>query len=153
MIANLLKDRCACMPKPFQKAFDFLETLNPDTADGKYEIDGKNMYASVFSYTTLGRTPERMELHRKYIDIQYIIQGCEVLAWAPLQDLEILTPYDAEQDVEFAKTPRFFSLLEMRAGTYAVFMPQDAHWGKLASAADGAMFIRKAVVKVALDIL
>ena len=92
MIANLLKDRCACMPAAFQKAFDFLETLNAETADGKYEIDGKNMYASVFSYTTLGRTPERMELHRKYLDIQYIFQGCEVLAWAPRKDLEILTP-------------------------------------------------------------
>ncbi len=154
MIANLLKDRCSCMPEAFRKAMDYLETVSADTPDGTYEIDGKRIFAMVQSGVTLGRTPEKMELHRKYIDIQYVFQGTEALAWAPAtEDLEVIAPYDEEKDYLFVKTPRIFSMLELHAGAYAVFMPADAHYGKLASAAEGAMPIRKVVVKIDVSLL
>ena len=44
-------------------------------ADGKYLIDGDNVYASVQTYDT--KDDVKYESHRRYIDIQYMIDGEE----------------------------------------------------------------------------
>ena len=34
------------------------------------------------------------EAHRKYMDIQYIVEGEEVMGWAPLEQLELVGEFD-----------------------------------------------------------
>ena len=74
--------------KNYEKAIDFL--LNNDLEKleaGKYEIDGKEVYASVQEYTTLPWEEAKFETHEHYTDIQYIIKGDEVMGYAPKADL------------------------------------------------------------------
>ena len=59
------------------KAFEFLKTLAPDTPDATYEIAGRDVYAMVQSYETEAEPLPILEAHRKYIDIQYCIEGAE----------------------------------------------------------------------------
>lgn len=138
----------------FDKAFAFLESVNPGTPDGSYELDGRKVYAMVQSYDTVPGEPAKMEMHRNYIDIQYTISGTEVLAWMSdtLGMLPVETPYDPEKDAEFLMLPPSAApaKLEMCPGMFAVFFPGDAHWGKVEPAC-GANHVKKVCVKIAVD--
>ncbi len=142
----------------FEKAFAFLENLTDATPDGTYELDGKNVFAMVQSYDTVPGEPVQFEVHRKYIDIQYTISGVEVLAWTPdTGKMTVKSPYDAEKDFAFLAAPEQaqteIAHLEMKPGMFAVFFPEDAHWGKVQSAAAGPQHVRKVCIKIAVDTL
>lgn len=142
--------------KAVAPAFEFLKKLDLGIPDGEYEISGRSIYASVMTYDTAGTPPEMLETHRKYVDIQYAVTGVEVLFATLLNTngMQIRTPYDPLKDAEFFYPPEQQELarLEMRPGMFAVFFPWDAHLGRGASIAAGAMTIRKVVVKTELSL-
>ena len=148
MIADTLDNlKGALYPESFRKAFDFLKKLSPDAADGKYPIDGDRIYAMIQSGTTRGPAADKLEIHRKFIDIQYLFSGNETLVWAPMEGLDVHVPFDVEKDCGFLHAPETVSRLELRPGMFAVFFPGDAHNGKLSGSKGDAPF-RKVVVKI-----
>ena len=68
--------------------------------DGRVDIDGEDVYALVQSYETLAGEP-RFEAHRRYIDIQYVVSGAEIIGWAPLAALVVTDGYDRAKDIAF----------------------------------------------------
>jgi YhcH/YjgK/YiaL family protein len=58
------------------KAVEFITTFNTAKPDSRYEIDGA-MYAIVMSYQTKPAEQQKSETHKKYIDVQAILSGCE----------------------------------------------------------------------------
>ena len=148
MIADSLDSlKGAIYPEAFRKAFDFLRTLSPGAADGRYDIDGERIYAMIQSGTTETSQTEILEVHRKYIDIQYLFFGNETLVWAPMEGLDVHTPYDETKDYAFLHAPGTLTHIDLLPGTFAVFFPGDAHFGKL-SGPEGDMPFRKVVVKI-----
>jgi len=86
----------------YAKAVDFLKNTDlASLADGKYEIDGKNVFANVISYTTIPWEEAKYEAHENYTDIQYMISGTEILTYAPIDALNVKVPYNPEKDVIF----------------------------------------------------
>ena len=75
----------------------FTATCTP----GKYEIDGKDVYASVVEYTTIPWEEAKFEAHENYTDIQYMIKGTELMSYAPIDQLTVKTPYNPDKDVIF----------------------------------------------------
>lgn len=68
----------------------------------------------------------KFEAHRKYIDLQYIVSGNELIEVLPLDEVKDSTGY--EPDIEFfAAQTSASNVLVMNAGTFAVFEPHDAH--------------------------
>ena len=66
--------------KNFEKAFDFIKRAVAENLPvGKYEIDGKDLYASVQEYQAKAPEDGKFEGHRNYIDIQYIVSGIETI--------------------------------------------------------------------------
>jgi len=62
------------------KAFAYInETDLSQTALGKYEIDNDDIFALVQEYDTKDKNECKLEGHSKYIDIQYIIYGVELI--------------------------------------------------------------------------
>ena len=53
----------------------------------------------------------------------------------------------------FGPEKPFGTTLEMREGDFALFLPMDAHAGKGASLDAGEVTIRKAVAKVAMELI
>lgn len=154
MIVDSIKNTdCGKYPEAFKKVFEYFKTLTKDTPDGTVELDGRKVYVMVQSGETAGDTAEKMELHRKYIDIQYVIDGSEGMICA-IDDgrMNVVHPYDDEKDYLLVSTPAEILRLDMQPGMFAVFAPQDAHNGKMASASKGPMFIRKAVAKIAVEL-
>ena len=135
----------------FAAGFAYLrETDLVNLADGRYEIDGKNVFAIVQTYFAKPQAEGRWEAHRDHADIQYVASAAERMGVVPLEGMTIESPYDSEKDVEFyasgADVGRFF---DVTAGEFAVFFPHDVHMPSLMIAKPQAA-VKKVVIKVRL---
>jgi len=141
------------MGKAWQTAFEFLFSLDENTEEKKYYLQGEDMFAMVTSYET--RSPEIavLESHRKYLDIQTVIKGREGMAWFPASELAVKQPYDEQKDVEFYHCPDLrIAHANIFPGIFAVFFPHDAHMPSL-MIGDVPECVKKVVVKVNVKLL
>lgn len=107
----------------FKKAFEFLKNTDLlSLPSGKTEIEGSDIYAVVSEYQTKPND-NRYENHRKYIDIQYIVKGSEVMYFA---QGSYEGTYDEVKDVSFCKIEKG-SALNISQGSFAVFFPEEWH--------------------------
>ena len=137
-------------PERWNRAFQFLK--ENDLAKlplGRNEIDGDNLYASVAEYTTKDEDSVRYEAHIKYIDIQYVVEGFELIGITPMNEvITILEPYDASRDISFVavKKEKMHSATPDR---FFIFFPDDVH--KPTVKDRFRTKVRKVVVKVKVD--
>ncbi|MDE5973207.1 MAG: YhcH/YjgK/YiaL family protein, partial [Eubacterium sp.] len=94
-----------------KKVEDFVTDFNnKKLADGTYEIDGKRVFAMVQSYRTKQQTQEMMfEAHKKYIDLQYVVNGIEKIRWARLDSVDLVEEkYSTGSDIAFYEGDAMF---------------------------------------------
>lgn len=129
-------------------ALAFLRDCPADQPDGTIEIDGKDVFAIIQSYETKQeRDAPRFEAHRKYIDIQFLLSGRELMGWAPLAALTVDEPYDDSKDILFGTVPETNrSFTSFTAGQAIILHPSDAHAPGLAEGASQP--VKKVVVKL-----
>ena len=148
MILDLVghRGRYRGLGSELDRALEYLaETDFSALEDGRHPIDGQAIFALVSTYETEPESVRSFEAHRRYIDVQYILTGREIICWAPLQELTTAGEYSAEKDIVFlAGDSR--ARLQLTPGTFALFYPQDAH--KPNCAWDSPQPARKVVVKV-----
>lgn len=118
-------------------------------ADGRTAVDGERLFASVATYETGSREERRLEAHRKYIDVQALLEGEEVIDVSLDEDLPVVEPYDETRDVMFLQPPKRFASLSMAPGRFAVFYPHDFH--RPGCHPGERSRIRKIVMKVAVE--
>jgi len=131
-----------------RKALAFLVDL-PDRPlpDGRVEIDGDEVYALVQSYETQSGD-WLFEGHRRYLDIQYVAAGEEVIGWAHLDRASVTEAYDPAKDAWLGIVPAAeITPVRLAAGQLAVLYPSDAHAPR--HSAGAPMAVKKIVVKVA----
>ena len=140
-------------PIALQKAIAYLKETDFDQlADGVYEIDGKMMYAQVFTYTSKPAAECKPELHRKYLDVQFWICGEELFGVAPSNGVGNCIEEIDERDLYFYDGVANESYVHATKGCYAVFFPNDVH--RPGTCVDGQpLTYRKVVVKVHTDLL
>ena len=136
--------------KNFKTAFEFLRNYDPENVPpGKYEIDGSEVYAMVQNYQPKPQKDGKWEAHRKYIDIQYVAGGSELMGYAYAGNLEVSKEYDA--DADYLLFDGSGSFLSMNTGTFMILYPGDAHMPCLEISEDtGVQTVDKIVVKVLL---
>lgn len=136
--------------KLWDKAFEFLKTNNlRELETKKYVIDGDRLYATVSEYLTKDEADARYEAHRKYIDIQYVVSGKELIGISPLsQKEEVLEPYNDEKDIEFLKVTGGKNHIAMPDRFFILF-PEDAHRPGIKDEKNSP--VRKVVVKVIVE--
>jgi len=125
--------------------FAWLRAFNPATADGRYPIDGDNVYALVQSYETAAPSTKKFESHRTYLDIQYIAAGTEIIQYAPIENLVEDTPYDAAKDYRLYTEQNEATSLLLSTGSFAIFYPNDGHKPGCVNGTAGR--IKKVVIK------
>jgi YhcH/YjgK/YiaL family protein len=131
----------------FARAFAFLQQLPADAAVGRHEIDGEEIYAFVQQHATKPVAEKLLEVHRRYIDIQYMVRGREIIQWAPLADLrECTMAFDPKVDAALYKCTPDMVPVPLLPGQFTILFPEDGHapscaWGDPAE-------VRKVVVKV-----
>lgn len=141
------RDRYYSLHKGFNEAFDFLEKcLESPPATGKYEVQGNQIYALVQQYETAPAEERKWEGHRKYIDIQFMLSGREIIEWANIADAADIV-YNEEKDVLRCFVPEGTDC-KLSKGCFAVFYPEDLH--KPSCIWDEKNIVGKIVVKVAV---
>lgn len=91
---------------------------------GRYEFEGG--YFMLQEGETKPMEEGTYEAHRKYIDVQIVLKGCEELAWRDYRELTPVIPYNPDKDQERLDGPRDHVILITEGMFYAVF-PQDGH--------------------------
>lgn len=134
---------------PIGRAFRFLtDEFDPSVEDGRIDIDGDRIFVVVSRYDTKPSGKCRFETHRKYLDIQYMIEGTEVMGWAAREHLVVDEDYNEETDVEFYEHPTRSTNLEVHRGQFTFFHPGDAHQPGVRYGDGGS--VRKVLVKILL---
>jgi YhcH/YjgK/YiaL family protein len=138
-----------CILNPnFKVAFDFLKKVKiEDFTEEKLKIDGDNVFAIINDYTTKDAEVSQLESHRKYIDIQYMLEGEELIGYSPLTNQVACAEYETDSDIMFfPDKPSCF--IKLTPESYSILYPQDLHMPgiKVSSPAP----IKKIVVKVKL---
>jgi YhcH/YjgK/YiaL family protein len=130
--------------KNLEKGLKFIQETDFSSLEvGKYTIDGDNVFALVQQHNGKEINETKFEGHKNYIDIQYIVKGKELMGYAPIEDMEVINPYNVEKDVLFLKWEG--TLLPYNEGMFSIFFPQDAHMPNV-KAFEGT--VKKVVVKV-----
>ena len=130
-----------------QNARDFIKTLTPQTTCGRHEIDA-NIYANIEEYETKPIEKCQLEAHKKYIDIQMLLDGKEELDYTSIDGLEISKAYNPTKDVMFFKTPeRRLNSVILEKGYFALLYPYEAHQPQM-NYADKTACVKKVVVKI-----
>jgi biofilm protein TabA len=138
-----------------QKAIDFLrEGSWRDLPEGRFEVDGHNVWGLVQSYETLTSPPDRLEAHRKHVDLHLVVSGEETIGWIPSEHLAPDDFYDEERDVGWGTVSSddfdYVASVRVRAGQLAVFFPSDAHLPRQAGNKPPAR-VEKVLTKVAVQ--
>lgn len=124
---------------------DFLKQMNPDTAVGTYQIN-QHVKAIVSEYETKLENEYGYEVHRKNIDIQYLLSGEERIACLPIERLKETKAYNEEKDAAFYEANIKPQEMMIGDGYFAIFFPQDGHKPQLY--VDKTMRVKKVVIKI-----
>jgi biofilm protein TabA len=140
--------RYATLHPSFAAAFEFLRKQDLASLPvGKREVDGAQVYASISEDQGRGLTVAKLEAHRKYIDIQYVVSGNELIGWHSLASCRATGQgYSTDKDIEFF-TARPDVWVRVPPDSFAIFFPEDAH---APLAGDG--WVRKVVLKVVVGL-
>jgi biofilm protein TabA len=125
--------------------------IKDNPAEGRTEIRGSEMYASVMEFNAKSVEDHLAEKHETYIDIHYLIEGEETIGWSPLQEgIESIDPYNSEEDYAIYAPLADEILLPLKPGMFAVFFPHDIHRPGMGQQSTK---IKKIVVKVHVGLL
>ena len=132
--------------KYFKPAFEFIKSNDlASLAPGQYEIDGDNAYLVIAEDAPKEEFAQKLEAHKKYIDIQMVVSGSFGLTWKALEECSrLLSEYDPEIDAALYTDKADFEI-QIKPDTFVILMPEDAHFPQ-----PPKMNIKKAILKIAV---
>ncbi len=146
MIQCTLADagRYATLSPRLKTLFDFLKTHDLRQMPlGRIEVDGDAVFINNVECDLISHEEQKLEVHRRYIDVHIPLDRSEIIGWSPLSALgESEKPFDETAD--FALYPQLAQVdTNVTPGQCFFAFPEDAHapvigFGKL----------RKAICKV-----
>jgi len=131
------------------RAVDWIRNLPANPAEGRITLEAEGMYAIIVRYATVPPAESRFETHRKYVDLQYTLAGCEAIEWAPRDTLANDGDYDLEKDLLFHHPGTVFSRVIKTAGFFSIYTSVDAHRAKVQVGGFADAF--KLVVKIPVN--
>lgn len=95
---------------------------NPEV--GRYEFEGG--FFMVQKGITNPMEDGDFEVHRKYVDVQIMLEGSEELAWSDIEDLTAAGEYNLETDKKSMKG-NFNHVIKISEGMFYIVFPHDGH--------------------------
>ncbi len=105
-----------------EEAFEAVNALTEYENKKTYPLSNGNKFFIAAQGT---KEPDVAEAHRKYLDIQYIVKGQEVVGWADLDACQPVVEFNEEKDIGMYSGP--FSYITIPEGVCYVAFPEDAH--------------------------
>lgn len=148
IIANLADcERYEALHPKLKMLFDYVKTYNLLTMPaGRVAIEGDNVFVNIDDSLMQPAEERPLEVHRRYMDVQFPLSCAEQFGWKPLSALttEPSVPYDAQRDIAFYKEEAQ-AYVSAQPGQFYILFPEDAH-----APIVGQGPIRKAVGKILL---
>lgn len=136
-------------PERWVKAFEFLKENDLKSLPTGKQTLTEGLTVSVEEYTTREPGKEWLEGHKKNIDLQFIVEGCELQGYAKIQTAaEIVNPYTDKKDVGHYLVPTI-NYHVIRPYQFTIFFPDDIHMTNIQYGEKAK--VRKIVFKVAVD--
>ena len=136
-------------PRHWDQAFHFLKSANlKELPLGKQELEGEHLFVTVAEYFGKPKTEALYESHKKYIDIQYVIEGEETIGLTTLDKVIVKEPYNEEKDIAFYDFDGG-EYLKATPEKFFLFFPEDAHRPSIT--AGDSILVKKIVVKVLIE--
>lgn len=129
-------------------AYEFTKKLlSEDVENGTHDLsDG--VFANVMTYETKKRSDAFFEAHKKYIDIQIIIDGAEIISVEPIEKMhkyECVMPF-GDGDTELYAVNSDCVDHVLGKGDFVILYPEDAHMPCICI--EEPKTVKKAVIKV-----
>ena len=131
----------------FKTVFEYIASHDLVAMEcGRHDIDGDNIFVNIQELDLKDTKAARLELHRKYIDIQLLLDGPdEIFGLSEKPDcLKPEAEFDVEKDVQFfTDVPQCF--YSVKKGQFSILFPEDGHAPML-----GKGHVKKCIFKIAL---
>jgi YhcH/YjgK/YiaL family protein len=115
---------------------------------GKQELEGEHLFVSVAEYYGKQKPDALYESHKKYIDIQYIIKGEEIMGLTTLDKVTLKEPYNEEKDIAFYDYDGG-EYIKATPGNFFLFFPEDVHRPSITTG--DSVLVKKIVVKLRVE--
>ena len=114
--------------------------------EGRYELDGDRLFASVKYYDTKERSKGMIEAHEIYCDLQYMVKGDEYIYWSPLDELPLVEDRRPGADIVFYDGKEVTARTHLKEGIFGLYSPTDGHMPGIA--VKESMPIKKIIFKI-----
>ncbi|WP_066387687.1 YhcH/YjgK/YiaL family protein [Helicobacter himalayensis] len=145
------------------------DTINEIAFNQNFRIEmrydlGNGISAIEQTYALKSPKEAFFETHRKYVDLQFCVDGGEYMLIGHRGDFEVLETYDEGKDLIVYKNPLANCAFEpysadfpihrisLHAGILAIFFPDDVHAGGLDSVNSKLNNPKKSVLKVPVEL-
>ncbi|MBU2621706.1 MAG: YhcH/YjgK/YiaL family protein [Proteobacteria bacterium] len=134
-----------CLHPHFKSVYTFIKENNTAAmAEGKYEVNNQGAFVLISEYNTKEISEGFIECHRKYIDIQILLEGRERIGICNILECKEY-PYDPDKDLQ--KLAGEVSFIKMVPKHFVIFFPRDGHMTQI-KCGDFPQKVRKVVFKV-----
>lgn len=128
-----------------QDVIDFMLKLKSDIKSGRYDIDGIN-YVNIDEYKPKSIDMCRFEAHKKYADIQMVLEGQEFIDIRLAEGLNVNKQYDETRDIMFFDSDvKGFDRILLTPYKFVLIYPYEAHRPQIKSICAN---VKKAVAKI-----
>jgi YhcH/YjgK/YiaL family protein len=112
----------------FGKVLEYLNKTDLNKVDfGDYKIDGEKVYVRILNPKPAIEKKYKLEVHKKYIDIQYSFKESFDIGWKSTSDCKnIDKAYDEQKDV-LLFSDAYESKVKLSQGLFTILFPEDAH--------------------------
>lgn len=125
------------------EAVKFVMDNGDSIPEGRYKLDGDKLFVTIVEAALKPAQEASIEAHRKYVDVQIVLNGTESYGWAAVEKCTMpRSEFDTRNDIIFysdAPTEMF----TIQRGQFVIFYPSDGHAPLI-----GSGNVRKAIIKV-----
>jgi len=148
--------------KELVEVFDYLEKAitNKTNVNSRIQSMGIDQYKKIEitndifaieqSYHTKKASDSFFESHVKYVDMQFLVSGNEIIEVAHIDTLEIESEYNKKDDYILYKIVPDRSNITMKKGDLSLFFPEDGHMPGIRSN-NKSKRVFKTVVKIPIS--
>jgi len=147
IVGHLNQLQAAGLSAAFCQAIDqALRAEIAHNAPGSYPLEGEALFVNVMQFDTQRAEDKRAELHRRYIDIQIVLEGEERIYYGLTGSARECDEWHEQEDYQLCQRIEHEQSLTLKPGMFAIFMPGEPH--KPGCHTTQPVRLKKAVIKL-----
>lgn len=153
LLADLSReDYAKSLPPVFARLCGKLKALDLAKLELGWQDLEEGVRMNVMSFETSPAEGKKAEMHRKFVDIQLLIEGEEMIEYGLSQpDLAKYDEYRDEDDYQLTDAIDDKNEVILKPNMFAIFLPYEPH--KPGNSVNGNKTLKKLVVKVPVELL